>query len=83
LIKPRYVQIVFKDRDGNLIMNRTSDAYWYERDRQLLESMLETDARTKGVRIVKSNYIYSGSCLTFPKGGGTIECVVEYLSRRR
>lgn len=73
------MQIVFKDRDGNLIMNRKSDASWFERDQQFLKNSLELDARTKGVRIISSNYSYVGTLLMIPKAGGSIECLVEYL----
>lgn len=83
-IKEIPIQIVFKDLDGNLIMNRKADAYWFDRNPESLKTSLEIDARTKGVRIISSDYKYSycGN-LVAPKAGGTINCVVDYLGKRK
>ena len=65
-------QIIFKDLDGNLIMNRKSDvSYW---DDEFIKYSLEADARAKGVRIITNDY---------KRGVTKINCTVDYLSRKR
>jgi hypothetical protein len=74
------IEIIFKDRDGSLIMSRKANAYWFDRNSEFLKISLEADARTKGVRIISSDYKYSyGDKLVSPKAGGAINCVVDYL----
>lgn len=77
------IRITFKDRDGNLIMNRECDAYWYSDYEELMVSSLAIDARERGVRIISADYKYSCRRLIHPKAGGTINCLVEYLKRSK
>lgn len=77
------VQIVFKDLDDNLIMNRKANAYWFDRDPEFLKLSIDRDAKTKGVKILKTDYVYSGCMLVTPKAGGTITCIVDYLGRKK
>lgn len=77
------MKMVFKDRDGSLIMSRVSNASWYERDESFLKGLLASEARERGVKIVSHNYVYSCQHLRFPQVNGTIECVVEYLGRKK
>lgn len=65
--------IVFKDTDGNLIMNRPSDtSFWCE---SFIKISLEADARERGVRVLKSDYD--------PRSRNkTINCIVDYLKRK-
>ena len=64
-------RIVFKDLDGNSIMDRKSDTRWWSDE--FVKITLECDARERGVKVVKINILNST----------TIDCTVDYLSRKK
>lgn len=62
-------RIVFKTRDGVLVMDRESDLWDWPQDVQ--EYILKDDARQKGVKIVSIN-----------PDGKTFNCLVEWTGKR-
>jgi len=67
------LKISFKDVDGSMVMNRTSDASYWD-DPMFVKYSLETDARERGVRILN---------ITIDFKQFTINCTVDYLRKGR
>lgn len=76
--KTKPLQIVFKDCDGSLIMNRKIDMDYYRFDEKFFNTSIQIDARERGVKIISTDAKY---CCGFLKNDGIINCVVDYLRK--
>jgi hypothetical protein len=66
---PNDFRIIFKTKDGSLIMDRKTDSHWFDGyDKTFLIKVMNDDARIRGVRVVSHT-----------REKNTATAIVEYL----